>query len=194
MIRLLVYLIFASLLVIGAFVIFRIFVRRDYQQKGQLTPFSSFLELLICTCYIAIPYIYNPPCWAIIWSCQSPVSPALRIIGLISVVAGAAIAFPAMIWLGIRRSFGQESNVLKQTGFYRFTRNPQIIGGALMVIGVAVLWPSWYALGWVILAAVFHLMVITEEENLQNGYGEEYMQYCKRVPRYIGLPHKKYMP
>jgi protein-S-isoprenylcysteine O-methyltransferase Ste14 len=107
------------------------------------------------------------------------------------VVVGAAIAFPAMTWLGIRRSFGQESNVLKQTGFYRFTRNPQIIGGALMVIGVTVLWPSWYALGWVILAAVFHLMVITEEENLRNIYGEGYTQYCKRVPRYIGLPQEK---
>jgi len=61
----------------------------------------------------------------------------------------------------------------------------------MMVIGVAVLWPSWYALGWVLLAAVFHIMVLTEEENLRNVYGEEYTQYCKRVPRYIGFPLDK---
>ncbi|MDZ7289369.1 MAG: hypothetical protein ONB42_05475 [candidate division KSB1 bacterium] len=35
--RLLVYFISASLLVLAAFVVFRIFVRRDYQRKGQLT-------------------------------------------------------------------------------------------------------------------------------------------------------------
>lgn len=61
----------------------------------------------------------------------------------------------------------------------------------MMVIGVAILWPSWYALGWVILAAGFHMMVLTEEENLRNVYGEEYTQYCKRVPRYLGFPQEK---
>jgi protein-S-isoprenylcysteine O-methyltransferase Ste14 len=58
-----------------------------------------------------------------------------------------------------------------------------------MVIGCAVLWPSWYALGWVVLYGVIgHVMVLTEEEHLRNVYGEEYTVYCKQIPRYVGIP------
>jgi protein-S-isoprenylcysteine O-methyltransferase Ste14 len=57
-----------------------------------------------------------------------------------------------------------------------------------MASGIALLWPSWYALGWVILWMVmFHLMVLSEEEHLRNIYGEEYHQYCEKVPRYLSL-------
>jgi len=28
-------------------------------------------------------------------------------------------------------------------------------------------------------------VVLTEEEHLRNIYGEEYVQYCKQVPRYL---------
>lgn len=45
--QLFLYLISAVLLVVGALVVFRICVRRDYRRKGRLTPFSGFLELLI---------------------------------------------------------------------------------------------------------------------------------------------------
>lgn len=31
------------------------------------------------------------------------------------------------------------------------SRNPQIVGFFLAVVGFAIMWPSWYALGWVIL-------------------------------------------
>jgi protein-S-isoprenylcysteine O-methyltransferase Ste14 len=58
----------------------------------------------------------------------------------------------------------------------------------LVVIGVVVLWPSWYALGWVVLyGIVVHLMVLTEEEHLRAVHGEEYERYCSRVPRYLGI-------
>jgi protein-S-isoprenylcysteine O-methyltransferase Ste14 len=176
---------------VGAFAVFRIFVRHDYERKGRLTPFSSLLELLICFCYFFFPYIYAPSCWAELWSCPTPIGPVPRTMGLTSVVVGAAIAFPAMVWLGLRRSVGQEPRVLKETGFYRVTRNPQVMGGALMVIGVAALWPSWYALGWVVLyAVIFHMMVLTEEEHLRTTHGEEYKRYCERVPRYVGFPRR----
>jgi protein-S-isoprenylcysteine O-methyltransferase Ste14 len=56
------------------------------------------------------------------------------------------------------------------------------------VIGIALLWPSWYALGWVALGAVIaHMMVLTEEEHLRRTLGESYLAYCQNVPRYVGL-------
>ena len=189
--RVVVYIISAFLLVIAASLVFRIFVRRDYQRKGRLTLLSGFLELLIWALYMGFPYIYNPPEWALFWSRDVPVDTPLRVIGVICIVLGLASAFGTMFWFGLRRAFGLEVNALKQTGPYRVTRNPQIVGGSLLVIGSAVLWPSWYALGWVVLyAVVAHMMVLTEEEHLQKAYGDEYRQYCQQVPRYIGLLKK----
>jgi len=179
----------AIFLLICAFIVFRIFVRRDYQRKGRLTSFSSLLELLLFTLYMGFPFLYNPPCWPWFWSCETHVGYFLWITGVITVAVGMAIAFSMMAWLGIGLSFGRDVNGLHQTGLYRFTRNPQIMGGVLMVVGIAMLWPSWYALGWVFLYAVLsHTMVLTEEEHLGKIFGEEYRGYCKRTHRYVGIP------
>ena len=189
--RVAVTIISAFLLVIAASLVFRIFVRRDYQRKGRLTLLSGFLELLIWALYMGFPYIYNPPEWAWFWSRDVPVDTPLRVIGVICIVLGLALAFGTMFWFGLRRAFGLEVNALKQTGPYRVTRNPQIVGGSLLVIGSAVLWPSWYALGWVVLyAVVAHMMVFTEEEHLRAVFGQEYERYCERVPRYLGFPRR----
>ena len=84
-----------------------------------------------------------------------------------------------------------EVDAMIQTGLYRLSRNPQIVGGSLLVIGSAVQWPSWYALGWVILyGAITHMMVLTEEEHLSAVHGEAYARYCERVPRYLGFPRR----
>ncbi len=186
--KLVVYFLSAFLLVVAALVVFRILVRRDYQRKGRLTPFSGFLELLIWGSYMSFPYLYNPPEWACFWSQDAPVSTPFRVTGVICIVVGLASAFGTMFWFGLRRAFGLEVDVLIQTGPYRVSRNPQIVGGSLLVIGSAVLWPSWYALGWVVLyGVVAHLMVLTEEEHLCKVYGEEYVGYCEQVPRYLGF-------
>ncbi len=58
-------------------------------------------------------------------------------------------------------------------------------------MGFALLWPSWYAVGWVILYAVIaYTMVLTEEEYLRRAFGAEYERYCRRVPRYLGFPRR----
>jgi protein-S-isoprenylcysteine O-methyltransferase Ste14 len=93
-----------------------------------------------------------------------------------------------MFWLGLRRSFGRQVTGLFCTGLYRLSRNPQVLGGFLLASGIALLWPSWYALGWVILWMVmFHMMVLSEEEHLSDVYDEEYHQYCEKTPRYVSL-------
>ena len=162
--KLVVYSIAVLVLIVASLVVFRIFVRRDYQRRGQLTPLASFLELLVWGLYMSFPYLYNPPEWAYFWSPDVPVGAPLRIIGIICIVVGLVSAFGTMLWFGLRRAFGLEVDKLIQIGPYRFTRNPQLVGGALLVFGSSVLWPSWYALGWVVLYGfVAHVMVLTED-------------------------------
>jgi protein-S-isoprenylcysteine O-methyltransferase Ste14 len=186
-----IYLISAFILLVTSFIIFRFIVRRDYMRKGRLTLISTILETLIWAPYFCFPYIYNPSSWPDFLLPDRDVSPLLKYVGIISIIAGFALVLITMASLGFRKSFGQKVKGLKQTGFYALTRNPQIVGSLPMIIGIALRWPSWHALGWVFLGmAMFHMMVLTEEKHLRNVFGKEYVQYCKRVPRYIGIPRR----
>lgn len=179
---------YAGLLMAGAWLVFRVFVRRAYRQKGRLGPLSSALELLVWAGYFAFPYVYNPPEWVSFWSTEVPVGQTLRSLGIGTILVGFAVAFGTMLWFGIGRAFGLQVTGLIQSGPYRLSRNPQLVGGSLLVLGAAVLWPSWYALGWIALyALIAHIMVLTEEEHLRNRFPAEFDRYCRLVPRYVGL-------
>jgi protein-S-isoprenylcysteine O-methyltransferase Ste14 len=183
------YLAAACLLLLTAWVVFRMLVRRSYRERGRLTPLVGFLELLVWLLYVAFPTLYNPIDWWLVWFADPPVGPVLTLIGSALVIVGMGSAVAAMLSLGMGVVMGQQSGGLKQTGWYGLSRNPQIVGLGLAVTGVALLWPSWYALGWVVLgAAIAHMMVLTEEEHLRRTLGESYQAYCQRTPRYVGLP------
>lgn len=181
-----VYLILALLLLITACVVFRRIVRRDYLHRGHLTWLSSFLQLLMFAGLMSFPYLFNPPEWPWFWRLEGPTGSQLRILGMALIVLGFVIAFGTMAWFGVRRAFGFEVKGLIHIGPYRITRNPQILGGYLLVTGTTVQWPSWYALGWIVLYGLIgHWMVITEEEHLRAKFGEEYERYCEQTPRYL---------
>ncbi len=185
------FLLCVAVLLAAAFLVFRILVRRDYRERGRLTLLSSMLELAICLGYASVPYIYNPPCWPYVWSCQPSAPRALAVVGYALIAGGAILGFGSMAWLGLRRSFGRQVTGLYRSGPYGLSRNPQVVGGLIMVWGIALLWPSWYAVGWAALWIVmFHPMVLTEEEHLRRSYGDEYARYCERVPRYVGWPRR----
>jgi protein-S-isoprenylcysteine O-methyltransferase Ste14 len=96
-----------------------------------------------------------------------------------------------MAWFGIKRAFGIHNEGLRKTGPYRMSRNPQILGGYLLVMGITLQWPSLYMVGWIFLyAIIMHWMVLTEEEHLRNVFGDEYDQYFQATPRYLRIGKK----
>lgn len=72
-------------------------------------------------------------------------------------------------------------------GLYRFTRNPMYVGFALATLGLAILAESV----WALLAVPIGLVLITriviarEERYLERKFGEEYLNYKRRVRRWI---------
>ena len=176
----------AFFLLVLAFVIFRIIVRQDYQRKGRLTWPSILLELLIFALHANFSYIFLPAAWP--GMPALPGNPFLKTSGLLILGSGLVGVAIGMAGLGFGRVFGQDVGEIKQTGLYGLTRNPQIVAYGLVVLGWAVLWPSWSGVGWVALyGAIAQLMVITEEEHLRAVGGEAYRRYCERVPRYLPL-------
>jgi protein-S-isoprenylcysteine O-methyltransferase Ste14 len=71
-------------------------------------------------------------------------------------------------------------------GLYRFSRNPMYVGVMLMLIGEAMFFRSglWIYAG-IIFAAFHTFILIHEEPRLRRDFGEEYVQYCKKVRRWI---------
>ena len=166
-----------------AYAVFRIIVRRDYAEKGQLGWISSGLELLVFLGFFMFPHAFNPPEWAWFWVDLNSIN---RIAGLILILLGFVLAFGTMAWFGLSRAFGREVDQLIRSGPYRWSRNPQILGGYLLVFGTALQWPSIYTLGWVLMYGIIgHWMILSEEEFLTAKFGETYLSYCNLVPRYL---------
>lgn len=107
------------------------------------------------------------------------------IIGVILIIMGisfwAASVFKSQLDKNIK------SNTLVTTGIYSYVRNPIYSGFMLMCTGALLIKNNCWLL---ILPFVFWmfmtvLMKNTEEKWLRNLYGEEYIEYCKRVNRCI---------
>lgn len=135
----------------AGYLAFRVMARADYKRQGRLSSVCGLLELVIRLGYIAVAWVFNPPCWVNPWVCPAWSPEAIAAVARVLIAGGALLGFGSMAWLGIGRSFGRPAAVLHTSGPYRLSRNPQILGGTLMVVGVGWLWPSAYALGWVVL-------------------------------------------
>lgn len=176
----------AVLLVLSAYIVFRLLIRRDYFLRGHLSKISSTMQLLLFIMFFSFPYLFNPPEWALFWKAKDPSSQRLFIVGLLLICSGFMVAFGTMAWFGLGRAFGLQVSGLIKAGPYRISRNPQILGGYLLVMGTLLQNLSMYMVGWMVIYVIIsHWMVITEEEHLHRIYGEEYEKYCTEVPRYL---------
>lgn len=114
------------------------------------------------------------------------------VVGGLVLLAGAAFA-----WAGARTLLRRGTNfiptrpalALATEGIYAWTRNPMYVGGAPLMLGLAIV----FALDWVPLLMVpawflLHFGIVRREEDyLEAKFGEAFRRYKARVPRYVGL-------
>ena len=72
-------------------------------------------------------------------------------------------------------------------GLYRFTRNPMYLGVSGMILGQAIYYGSFSIVVYLLaILLVFNLFVhFYEEPTLRRLFGEQYDDYCRRVPRWL---------
>ncbi len=183
--NIMVLLVVSIALVMAAFLFFAR-VRSDYRIHGKLSPLSAFLQTAILCLYAVASYIYLDSSLGRI-NTASP----LFAVSILLIVTGLVTVLAAMGKLGWGETFGKEAAVLRRTGLYRYSRNPQLVGGLFLIVGYALLWPSWSGAVWVgIYVVIAHFMIRTEEEHLERLFGEEYREYCESTPCYIGLSRR----
>ena len=79
------------------------------------------------------------------------------------------------------------AETLVTAGLYSHVRNPMYVGNAFLLAGLVTASNSWvFAIGGIAIAVAVHVGIIAAEEYfLRNKFAEQYVDYCRRVPRLV---------
>ena len=86
---------------------------------------------------------------------------------------------------GVQR---EDKTNLVTSGIYSISRNPAFLGFDLMYIGILLAFFNWFLCFATVLAVcLFHLQIVNVEEDfLLETFGQEYLEYRRKVCRYLG--------
>ncbi len=111
-----------------------------------------------------------------------------KVLGYVLMSTGILIITEAFVeFRSFKRIHGLKVDKIISTGVYRFSRNPQYLATFLFIIGFSLLYRSIIAF---ILTPIFIILVDVffvsgEEKYLEKSLGNEYLQYKKRVRRWL---------
>ena len=161
-------------------------ISTDQLGKGK-TGFVKVIEMTLKLSTYVLPIIQLI---SILWYIGTA-HIALRIIGCAITAVGVLTFIMSVAQMkdnwraGVQR---EDKTNLVTTGIYSISRNPAFLGFDLMYIGILFTFFNWYlcfATSFVLV--FFHLQIVNvEEEFLIEAFGEEYVQYKKKVCRYLG--------
>ena len=162
--------------------------RRDYELRGQLSTVTSGAGWTLYLTHLFVTLA------AALHSGRS-----LLLGRKLSIcLGGSLVLFGSWFFVAAVRKFrsfeqmsGTETGNLVTRGPYRHSRNPQIVGWGLVLLGASLAGRSPKAL---LLTAAFFLLhrlyFVSEEQHLERTFGEEYRRYRSTAPRFLGFPGK----
>ena len=103
---------------------------------------------------------------------------------------GFGVLFLALssIFLGknVRMGLPEEETKLKTKGIYRISRNPMYIGLGLITTASMIYTSNLFIIIFGIYSVyVYHLIIKSEELFLEKRFGDEYLNYKKKIRRYL---------
>lgn len=121
----------------------------------------------------------------------SPGHTAVRVLGAVLAVLGTIVFIAAVgtmrdSWrAGVSKT---DKTKLVTEGIYQISRNPAFLGFDLLYLGTLLMFFNWILFLLTLFAMVmYHLQIVNVEEDfLLLTFGEDYLQYRKKVCRYIG--------
>ena len=86
---------------------------------------------------------------------------------------------------GVQR---EDKTNLVTSGIYSISRNPAFLGFDLMYIGILLTFFNWFlCFATAFAICLFHLQIVNVEEDfLLETFGQEYLEYKRKVCRYLG--------
>lgn len=150
----------------------------------------GFVKFVEVTMKIAAVLVFTSGLVSIfIGASHSPV--AVRVMGAVMSVTGTIVFIVAVQTMrdswraGVSKT---DKTELVTNGIYQISRNPAFLGFDLLYIGTLLMFFNWILCILTAFAVLmYHLQIVNvEEEFLLATFGNEYLQYKKKVCRYIG--------
>ncbi|MGH8932731.1 MAG: methyltransferase family protein [Egibacteraceae bacterium] len=145
-----------------------------------IPPFALFYFYLVFAAAINWPTVSTQEFFS---------SGVIAWMGVAFCLAGLLLLLWSLISFG--RSFrvgidADHPDKLITTGIFAFSRNPIYVAFGLILLGQFLIFSNWILLVYIGAAAwLIHRQVLREEEYLKGQYGQEYLEYCNRVRRYL---------
>ena len=122
--------------------------------------------------------------------------PVARWLGAGTAAVGVAVFITAVVTMrdswraGVSKS---EKTELVTSGIFSISRNPAFLGFDLVYLGILLMFFNWVLFAVSIFdALMFHLQIVNVEEDfLLEAFGEDYLNYKKKVNRYLGRKTKR---
>jgi protein-S-isoprenylcysteine O-methyltransferase Ste14 len=81
---------------------------------------------------------------------------------------------------------GAPPDRIVDSGIYGWMRNPMYLGHIIYMVGVALVFQSWFAAVLAVARTIwFHFRVLKDERGLTERFGDPYVSYTKRVKRWL---------
>lgn len=115
----------------------------------------------------------------------------LRASGAVIAVCGVIVFFLSVLAMRNNWRAGvseTDKTELVTNGIYQISRNPAFFGFDLVYTGILWMFFNWFLLAVSVFAAfMLHLQIVdVEEDFLASSFGEPYLEYKKKVYRYLG--------
>jgi len=112
-------------------------------------------------------------------------------VGLIVYLLGYAFCILAMLAF-----IATPTNKPNTAGIYSISRHPVYLGTFFIILGPGVASASWVylLLASILLASMRNALMIPEERQCCERFGNAYREYMNRTPRWIGIPKSKETP
>jgi protein-S-isoprenylcysteine O-methyltransferase Ste14 len=151
----------------------------EYRKRGRLTLVGLFF---LCGMFLMQNLVLE---YATTYEIPSTL---VDYIGVFVAVAGIILCLAGIIlFRSVPKMMCQDVGALTESGIYHWSRNPQYVGYLLFLLGFALTdWSIWCLAALLVVAISLHLLVLIEEEHLRRVFGEQYIDFCHRVPRYMG--------
>lgn len=91
-----------------------------------------------------------------------------------------------LIFKGWQIIYNSSEDQLVTTEIYSYIRHPQYVGMTLITVGFLIQWPTIITLAmWPFLMFLYYRLSKYEERKLENKFGQEFLDYKKRVPAFF---------
>ncbi len=119
---------------------------------------------------------------------QIIVSPLATYISIFCIVTGSIFTITSMVNLGKSTRLGlpSETTAFKNNGIYKISRNPMYVGFNLFTIAsIAGCANGIVTLMGVYSIIIYHLIIKSEEQFLEQRFGQTYIDYKRKIRRYL---------